>query len=353
MPSESPGVTAVILAAGASQGLLPLTEELPEADARHQGQDHPRAADRGAQRLRREGRRRRPRLQEGGDQAPQRPLLRQRRVRDDQRGGEPLPRRARSSPAPSSSSTATSSSSAATSRSSSRAPPTSRILVDRSFAESGRPRRRAAAARPTSSSLEGRAGGGLPLRRRRARRTSVARVGRKHLAPKQAHGEFVGHGDVHAEGRAPAHRLLPDQLAETARAGDGFHEAASLRRRDASPICSRSSSIAAPRCRPSTSTRAGSRSTPSRTIAAPGRSSRSSACPTAPHGPSQRARASSRRCGRRGLRLLRRRAVLAAQGPRLAARGGRAPRATSRRRARTARSAWRRARSSAASAPWC
>jgi phosphoenolpyruvate phosphomutase len=30
MPSESPGVTAVILAAGASQGLLPLTEELPK-----------------------------------------------------------------------------------------------------------------------------------------------------------------------------------------------------------------------------------------------------------------------------------------------------------------------------------
>lgn len=31
MPSESPGVTAVILAAGQSQGLLPLTEELPKA----------------------------------------------------------------------------------------------------------------------------------------------------------------------------------------------------------------------------------------------------------------------------------------------------------------------------------
>lgn len=30
MPSESPGVTAVILAAGASQGLMPLTEELPK-----------------------------------------------------------------------------------------------------------------------------------------------------------------------------------------------------------------------------------------------------------------------------------------------------------------------------------
>ncbi|APR82968.1 Phosphoenolpyruvate phosphomutase [Minicystis rosea] len=30
MPSESPGVTAVILAAGASQGLLPMTEELPK-----------------------------------------------------------------------------------------------------------------------------------------------------------------------------------------------------------------------------------------------------------------------------------------------------------------------------------
>ena len=30
MPSESPGVTAVILAAGASQGLLPLTEEVPK-----------------------------------------------------------------------------------------------------------------------------------------------------------------------------------------------------------------------------------------------------------------------------------------------------------------------------------
>jgi phosphoenolpyruvate phosphomutase len=30
MPSESPGVTAVILAAGQSQGLLPLTEELPK-----------------------------------------------------------------------------------------------------------------------------------------------------------------------------------------------------------------------------------------------------------------------------------------------------------------------------------
>lgn len=30
MPSESPGVSAVILAAGASQGLLPLTEELPK-----------------------------------------------------------------------------------------------------------------------------------------------------------------------------------------------------------------------------------------------------------------------------------------------------------------------------------
>ncbi len=30
MPSESPGVTAVVLAAGASQGLLPLTEELPK-----------------------------------------------------------------------------------------------------------------------------------------------------------------------------------------------------------------------------------------------------------------------------------------------------------------------------------
>src|SRR5262249_35848546 len=30
MPSESPGITAVVLAAGQSQGLLPLTEELPK-----------------------------------------------------------------------------------------------------------------------------------------------------------------------------------------------------------------------------------------------------------------------------------------------------------------------------------
>jgi hypothetical protein len=73
-------------ALGQSQGLLPLTE-LPKPMLDIKGKTILERQIEVLNDVRREGHRRRARLQEGSGQAPERPLLRQRRLRLDQRGG--------------------------------------------------------------------------------------------------------------------------------------------------------------------------------------------------------------------------------------------------------------------------
>jgi phosphoenolpyruvate phosphomutase len=138
------------------------------------------------------------------------------------------------------------------------------ILVDRSFAETAAGRRRPRAARSVVAEDAQEAGyrfvgAETPHQ--------VARVGRT-VPAKQAHGEFVGMAMLTQKGA----RALTDcyhQLAET-RADGGFHEAASLRVATFPDLLQELVDRGAV-CRRSTSTRAGSRSTPSRTIGAPGR----------------------------------------------------------------------------------
>ena len=236
MPSESPGVTAVILAAGAEPG--PAAAHRGAARSRCSTSRARRILERQievAQRVRREGRRGRARLQEGGDHAPERPLLRQRRVRDDERGRLALPRRqgARGpflflygdilferghlekllkSPADIS------------------------ILVDRAFGED-QPPPRGAAARPISWRSR--------TRRRRATASSAPRRRTRSPAsaatspPSEAQGEFVGMAHVHGEGRARAHRRLPPARRDAARRAASTRPTRSAAR--PSPICSRSS----------------------------------------------------------------------------------------------------------------
>jgi hypothetical protein len=102
----------------------------------------------------------------------------------------------------------------------------------------------------------------------------VAKVGRS-IDPREAgHGEFVGMAMFTQKGarRSPTSTPAP----RDASADGKFHEAESLRAASFTDLLQELVD-AATRCRPSTSTRAGSRSTRSRTTGAPGRCSRSRA----------------------------------------------------------------------------
>ena len=162
----------------------------PEDDARREGQDHPRAPDRGARPRRRPRRRRRARLQEGaGRRRRGVALRRQRPLRRDRRAGLAVPRRARSSRAV-------------------RAPLRRHHLragdPGEAAAHAGRrrgrrrPRLRRRAAAPGIAAAAGparprrhRDAAQRPSLRRARGGSRVLRIG-PEVAPDEAHGEFIG-----------------------------------------------------------------------------------------------------------------------------------------------------------------